>query len=76
MGELWSIRVLLSIGIGDGLVQSASHGDVVGEICRQSAVEVCRSGLKMGSESSVLERKVVILLFVHLLIDNILLCHA
>ncbi len=30
VGELWSIRVLLSIGVGDGLVERASHRDVVG----------------------------------------------
>ena len=76
VGKLGSIGVLLGIGVGDGLVESASHGDMVGEICRQPAVEVCRSGLKMGGESSVLERKVVVLLFVHLLIDNILLGHT
>lgn len=75
VGELWSVRVLLSIGIGDGLIQGAPHGDVVRQVRGQSAVEVCRPGLEMGGESSVLEREVVILLFVHLLIDDILLRH-
>lgn len=76
MGELWSIRVLLRIGVGDGLVERASHRDVVGEICGQSSIEVRGSGLKMGGESSVLERKVVILLLVHLFVDDILLRHT
>lgn len=38
--ELWSIWVLLSKGVVDGLVQGTPHGDMIGEVCGQSAVEV------------------------------------
>ena len=73
VGELWSIRVLLSVRVCNGLVQSASHCDVVGEICGQPAVEVGRPRLEMGGEPSVLQWQIIVLFFIHLLVHDILL---
>lgn len=67
---------LLSIRIMDTLLESSSHGNIVGEIGGQSVVELRVGCLKMSSETSVLGWKVIVLFLVHLLVDNILLGHA
>ena len=76
MGELRRVRVLLCVGVGDGLVKSTPHGYMVGEVGCQPAVKVCRAGLEVGSQSSVLEREVIVFLFVHFLVDDILFRHS
>ncbi len=73
MRELRSIRVLLSIGISDGLVESSPHSYVVREICRQSSVEIGGTSLEMGCETSILHRQVIVFFLVHLFVDHILL---
>ena len=71
MRKLGSVGVLLGVGVGDGLVEGAPHCNVVCEIGGQASVEV-RPVLKMRGETSVLHGQVVILLLVHLLVDDIL----
>ena len=72
MGKLWSVGVLLGIGVGNSLVEGTSHGDMVGEIGRQSSVEVGRTGLKMSGEPPVLHGQIIIFFLVHLLVDHVL----
>lgn len=73
MKEIRGIRILLCVRVGDCLVQSTPHSDVVREIGSQSAVEVGRTGLQMSREAAVLHGKVIVLFLVHLLVDDILL---
>ncbi len=54
MSELGSVGVMLRVGIGDGLVKSGSHGNMVGKIRRQSSVEICGTRLKVSRKASVL----------------------
>lgn len=53
MRKLWSVGVLLGVGIGDGLVKGAPHRNVVGEVGRQASIEV-RPCLEVRCEASVL----------------------
>ena len=76
VGKLGGVRILLGIGVGDGLVQSTSHGNMVREVCRQPSVEVSGTGLQMSGQSSVLHWEVVILFLVHFLVDHVLLGHT
>ena len=76
VGELGSIGVLLSIRVGDGLIECTSHRHVVGEIGGETAIEVRRAGLEVGRQSSVLKREVVVFLFVHFLVDDVLFRHS
>jgi hypothetical protein len=74
VGELRSVGVLLVVVlVAHGLAESSTHGDVVGQVCSQSAVEVGVGGLEMGCEATVLHGQVVVLLLVHLFVDHILL---
>ncbi len=75
-GQMRRVRKLLRVRAGDGLVEGSAHGDVVGQIGRQSSVEVGRARLQMRRETTVLVRQIVVLLLVHLLVDDILLGHA
>lgn len=75
MSVLWSIGILLCVRIGNRLVKSTPHSYMVGKICGESAIEIRRTCLEMGCESSILQWQVVIFFFVHLFIDNILLGH-
>lgn len=54
MGELWSIGVLLGVGVGYCLIQGRSHGDVVGQVGRQLSIKVGGPGLKVSGESPIL----------------------
>ena len=76
MCELRSIGVLLSIRVGDGLVQGTPHGDLIGQIGMKSAIEVDRSGLEMGSEPSILQRQVIVFFLIHFLVHDILFGNA
>ena len=76
MSELRSVRILLCVGIGDGLIKRTPHGDMVGKIGRQSSVKVCRTCLEVRRESPILHGEVVVFLFVHFFVDNILLSNA
>ena len=73
MSEVWSIRVLLRICVGDGLVECAPHCHMVRQVRGQPAVEVRRAGLEVSGEASVLHRQVIILFFIHLFVHDILL---
>ncbi len=77
---IWSqmrrVRELLRVRARDGLVERGAHGDVVRQIGRQSTVEVGRARLQVRRETPVLVGQVVVLLLVHLLVDDILLRHA
>ena len=76
MSEVRSIRILLSVRVGDGLIECGPHGDVVREVGGQATVEIGGACLKMGSESSVLHWQIVVFFLVHLLVDDILLGNA
>lgn len=73
--SIWhSVRTkLLLIRAVGHLLDSRSHGDLVGQIGSQSPVEVGGPCLQMGGQTAILHREVVIFLFVHLFIDDILL---
>jgi hypothetical protein len=71
--ELRSVGVLLSIRVVDHLIHGTSHGDLVGQVSSKTSIEVDRAGLQVSSESSILHRKIIIFLFVHFFVDNILL---
>ena len=76
MCEVRGVGVLLRICVGDCLVECASHGHMVRQICGQPPVEVRRAGLQVGRQTSVLHRQVIVLFFVHLFVHNILLGDA
>ena len=73
VSKLRSIRVLLRVGVSDGLIKSASHRDVIGEVGREASIEVCRTRLEVRRESPILHRQIVVFLFVHFLVNDILL---
>ena len=58
-----------------GLIECAPHGNVIREIRRESAIEICRAGLKMGREPPIPHGQIIVFFFVHLLVDDILLRH-
>ena len=76
VGESRSIRVLLSIGIGDGLVKRTPHCDVIGKVSGKPPIEVGGPSLQVGSEPAVLKGQVVVFFLVHLFVDDILLCDS
>ena len=76
MSELGCARVLLGVGLRDHLINRSPDGDLIGQVGSKSSIKVCRTCLQMGSEPSILQWKVIVLLFVHLFIDNILLGHS
>ena len=76
MGELRGVGILLGIGVGDGLVERAAHGNVVGQIGGQSPIEVGGPGLQMCGEATVLHGQIVVFLLVHFLVDDVLLGDA
>ena len=55
MGVIRSVRVLLSIRIGDGLVKRTPHGNVIGEVSGKAPIEVGGPSLQMRSEPTVLK---------------------
>lgn len=59
-----------------GIVQRRTHGDLAGEMGDESAVEVGGIAGEMGGELAVLAGEVVVLLLVHLLVDDIGLGNA
>lgn len=73
--SIWhSVRAkLLVVGVVRHLFNCTTHCHLVCQICSQSTVEVGRSSLQVSSEAPVLHREIVVLFFVHLLIDDILL---
>lgn len=76
IGELRDVGVsIIGVGVrvGHCLTKCSPHSDVIGEVCCQSPVEVCVGSLQMGGKTAVLHRQVVIFLFVHLFVDDILL---
>ncbi len=68
-----SVRILLCVCIGDGLVERAPHSHMIRQIGGQPPVEVGRARLQVGREASVLHRQVIVLFFVHLFVHDILL---
>ena len=76
VGKLRGIGVLLGVRVGDGLIESAPHRNMVGEVGGETAIEVGRAGLEVSGQSSVLKREVVVFLFIHLLVDDILFGHS
>jgi hypothetical protein len=46
---------------------------VVGQVCSQSTVEVGVGSLEMSCEATVLHRQVIVLLLIHLFVDDVLL---
>jgi len=72
VGKAARVVVLLRIRVG----QRASHGDLRREVFGEPAVEVGRAGLQMGRQTLVLHGQVVVLLLVHLLVDDVLLRDA
>lgn len=40
MCELWSVGILLSVGVGDGLIQRTAHRHMVGEIGGEAPIEI------------------------------------
>lgn len=64
------------IRLHERLIESAPHGDMVRQICIETTVPITRTGSQMLSESSVNSRIFFVLLRIHFLIDNILLCHS
>jgi hypothetical protein len=46
---------------------------MIGEVSRESTVEVGRVCLEVSCEAAILQREVIVLLLVHFLIDDILL---
>lgn len=77
VGELRSVGVLLVVVlVAHRLAESSTHGDVIGKIRSQSTVEVGVGSLEMSCEATVLHGQVVVLLLVHLLVDNVLLGHT
>ena len=71
--KLRSVRELLCVGTRDSLIESRSHGNMIGEVGCKPPVKVRRPSLKVSGESSILRRKIIVFLFVHFLIDNVLL---
>lgn len=65
------VELVVLPGIGNGLTESAAHGDVVCEVGGKATVEVGILRLQVCSQSSVLHGQVVIFLLVHLLVDHI-----
>ena len=76
VGKLGRIRILLGVGADDGLIQRASHSDVIGQIGRQASIEIGRSGLQVAGQAAIGQGQVVILLLVHFFVDDVLLGDA
>ena len=53
MRKLGSVGVLLSVGVGDGLVEGTPHGNVIREVSGKTSIEV-GPGLEVRCETSVL----------------------
>ena len=70
--KLRGIGVLLGIRVGDSLIECTSHCHMVGEIGCETSIKVRRASLQMSCQSSVLKGKVVVFLFVHFFVDDIL----
>lgn len=60
-------------GVGNGLVEGTSHGDMVGQIGGEASIEVRRASLQVGGKPTILHGKIVVFFLVHLFIDHILL---
>ena len=76
LGHVGRIGILLSIGSSNGLVKCRPHGHMIGQVGGQTTVEIGRTGLEVSGQMTILEGKVVILLLVHLLVDDILFGHS
>jgi hypothetical protein len=59
-----------------GVMHGSPHSDLGRNVVAQPPPELHGGGVEMGRESLVLHWEIVLLLFVHLLVDHILLRHA
>lgn len=58
----------------DGLTKGGTHGNVLGQVGGEAAVKIWRpGGAEVRGETAVVQWQVVVLLLVHLLVDDILL---
>lgn len=73
---LQQLLLLLIVRFIYGFLQHVSHSDVGRQIRRQSIVEDLVGCLHMGREPPILQGHIVVLLFVHLLVEHILFGHT
>lgn len=70
------LLLLLIVRIIYGLLQQVSHSHVGRQIRRKSIVEAWIGCLQMGRQPPIMQGHIVVLLFVHLLVEHILFGHA
>jgi hypothetical protein len=69
--KVWRENAGLPVRIIHGLVEGCPHRYMVTQVCTQAPVEVGTTCLQMGRQATVLVWQIIVLLLVHLLIDDI-----